>query len=79
MELPNEVVGDLISDNCIQIFVLANRQRRYIDGIALPLSVRDISDVCDHYRYYVPRWLLDAVVFALDDIWLDSFNKKSKR
>ncbi|WP_323842512.1 MULTISPECIES: hypothetical protein [unclassified Moraxella] len=43
------------------------------------MSVRDISDVCEHYRYYVPRWLLDAAVFALDDVWLDSFNKKAKR
>lgn len=58
------------------IFALAARARRYVDGVALPLSVRDISDVCEHYTTKLTREMLDDCVFMLDNIWLSEHNKK---
>ncbi|MFB6349487.1 hypothetical protein ACFBZI_08640 [Moraxella sp. ZJ142] len=58
------------------VFIIASRARRYVDGVALPLSLQDIDSVCRHYSVCLPRPLLHELVFYLDDLWLADTNKK---
>lgn len=62
----------------INIFYLASRSRKYIGGmtaVPLPLTVQDISDVLAVYPVLASRELVDDVVFAIDDVWLDAWGK----
>ncbi|WP_227542773.1 hypothetical protein [Moraxella catarrhalis] len=74
--MPTPAAADVYVDNIFMIFALANRARRYTQGIALPLSVRD---VCEHYQSLLPRAWLFELIFMLDDLWLDEYNKSSKK
>lgn len=58
--------SDWLTDSVIQVFVLTSRARRYVDGVALPLSVADVSSVLEHYPCKLPRWLIDDIVFEMD-------------
>ena len=66
----------------INTFYLANRGRGYLSGMAvspLPLSVRDISDVLTAHHVLIERDVLDACVFAIDDIYLSESNEKAEK
>ncbi|MDO4223595.1 MAG: hypothetical protein Q4D05_06180 [Acinetobacter sp.] len=58
---------DVLSRQLIDIFILACRARRYVDGVMLPLTVQDVSDVLQAYDYGLERAIVDAGVFAIDD------------
>ena len=51
----------------MQVFILATRARRYVEQQALPLTVRDITDVVEAHPIDMPREILDYIIFALDD------------
>ena len=51
----------------MQVFILATRARRYVEQQALPLTVRDITDVVEAHPIDMPREMLDYIIFALDD------------
>ncbi|UNU73280.1 hypothetical protein LU293_04205 [Moraxella nasovis] len=66
--MPNEVLGSALLDDIIHVFVMACRERRYAEGTPLPLSVSDVSHVLAVYHVNMARWLIDDIVFALDEI-----------
>ncbi|WP_323842583.1 MULTISPECIES: hypothetical protein [unclassified Moraxella] len=68
--------NDGISLSVIQVFVLASRARRYVDGVGLPLTVADVSSVLAHYACPLPRWLIDELIFEMDGLELAEMNKK---
>ena len=73
LDVPNEPPTDYDIHAVISTFYLANRGRGYLSGMAvspLPLSVRDISDVLAAHPVLIERDVLDACVFAIDDIYL---------
>lgn len=69
--------SDWLTDSTVQVFVLASRARRYVDGVALPISVADVSSVLECYSCPLPRWLIDEIVFEMDGLELDEMNKKN--
>lgn len=56
-----------MTQQIVQVFILASRARRYVEAQPLPLSVRDITDVVEAHPIDMPREILDYIIFALDD------------
>lgn len=82
LDIPIEPSSDYDVYAVINTFYLANRGRGYLSGMAvspLPLSVRDISDVLTAHPVLIERDVLDACVFAIDDIYLSEYNEKAKK
>ncbi len=82
LDVPIEPSSDYDVYAVINTFYLANRGRGYLSGMAvspLPLSVRDISDVLAAHPVTLERDVLDACVFAVDDIYLSESNEKAKK
>ena len=82
LDIPIEPSSDYDVYAVINTFYLANRGRGYLGGMAvspLPLSVRDISDVLTAHPVMLERDVLDACVFAIDDIYLSESNEKAEK
>ena len=82
LDIPIEPSSDYDVYAVINTFYLANRGRGYLSGMAvspLPLSVRDISDVLTAHPVMIERDVLDACVFAIDDIYLSESNETAKK
>ena len=82
LDVPIEPSSDYDVYAVINTFYLANRGRGYLSGMAvspLPLSVRDISDVLTAHPVMIERDVLDACVFAIDDIYLSEANEKAEK
>ena len=82
LDIPIEPGSDYDVYAVINTFYLANRGRGYLSGMAvspLPLSVRDISHVLTAHPVMLERDVLDACVFAIDDIYLSESNEKAKK
>jgi len=82
LDIPIEPSSDYDVYAVINTFYLANRGRCYLSGMAvspLPLSVRDISDVLTAHPVLIERYVLDACVFAIDDIYLSESNEKEQK
>lgn len=80
LDIPIEPSSDYGVYAVINTFYLANRGRGYLSGMAvspLPLSVRDISHVLTAHPVMIERDVLDACVFAIDDIYLSESNEKA--
>lgn len=65
--MPEPPQFDSITQQIVQVFILASRARRYVEAQPLPLSVRDITDVVEAHPIDMPREILDYIIFALDD------------
>ena len=82
LNVPNEPSTNYDIHAVISTFYLANRGRGYLSGMAvspLPLSVRDINDVLAAHPVLIERDVLDACVFAVDDIYLSESNEKAEK
>ena len=82
LDIPIEPSSDYDVYAVINTFYLANRGRGYLSGMAvspLPLSVRDISHVLTAHPVLIERDVLDACVFAIDDIYLSEASGKAKK
>ena len=82
LDIPIEPSSDYDVYAVINTFYLANRGRGYLSGMAvspLPLNVRDISHVLTAHPVMLERDVLDACVFAIDDIYLSESNEKAKK
>lgn len=82
LDIPIEPSSDYDVYAVINTFYLANRGRGYLSGMAvspLPISVRDISHVLTAHPVLIERDVLDACVFAIDDIYLSEASEKAKK
>ena len=82
LDIPVEPQSNYEVSAVINTFYLANRGRGYLSGMAvspLPLSVRDINDVLAAHHVMLERDVLDACVFAIDDIYLSESNEKAEK
>lgn len=82
MDLPKEPSRDYLTDAVIDVFYFANRGRSYASGMSvmpLPLSVSDISSVAEVHFAWIPRYMLDVCVFALDDIFLENCYQQQEK
>ena len=71
LSIPEPPKFDSTTQQVIQTFILADRARKYIDGQALRLSVRDVTDVIEVHPIDMPRSILDYIIFSIDDIVLN--------
>lgn len=82
LDIPIEPSSDYDVYAVINTFYLANRGRGYLSGMAvspLPLSVRDITHVLTVHPVLIERDVLDACVFAIDDIYLSEASEKAEK
>lgn len=82
LEVPDEPIKDIDTQEVINIFYLASRGRSYIGGmsvIPLPISVRDINDVLAAHPVLMDREMLDSCIFALDEIYLSEFGENREK
>ena len=82
LDVPVEPSSDYDVYAVINTFYLANRGRGYLSGMAaspLPLSVRDITHVLTAHHVLIERDVLDACVFAIDDIYISESNEKAEK
>ena len=73
-DMPDEPVNDYLTYSVIHTFYLASRGRSYLGGmsvIPLPLSVLDITNTINAHPVLLERNVLDACIFAIDDLYLD--------
>ncbi|WP_156629279.1 hypothetical protein [Faucicola atlantae] len=73
-------MNDYQTYSIISTFYLACRGRSYLSGmsvIPLPLSVLDITNTINAHPVLLERSVLDACVFALDDVYLSETNKET--
>ncbi len=75
LELPKAPEYSYLADFFLQAYLQISRARRYEQGIPLPLSLRDVADFADHENLPVSRRLFHQVVFAIDDVALESVSR----
>ena len=63
----------------IEAYNMIARSRRYEQSTPLALSVMDINAYCDLYEPPVERYIFNAVIFELDNQFLDSAYKKMSK
>ena len=68
LDVPEPPSYDASIQDVIQTFYLVARGRNYTDGQALPISVKNITDVVSVHPICIPRSMLDYIIFALDDL-----------
>ena len=64
-----------LADFFLHAYWQISRARRYEQGIPLPLSLRDVADFADYESLPVSRRLFYRVVFAIDDVALESVRR----
>lgn len=47
----------------------------FVEGVPMPINVKDITNVVEAYDIPIPRITLDPIVFALDDKYLEESSK----
>ena len=78
LEVIEEPPTSYVVDAAIAAFNYASRGRSYVSGDRirpLPLSVKNITDVVEAHPMFLRRGELDPCVFAIDDIFLDEYDK----
>ncbi|GEM_PF-794580 len=56
------------------------RSRRYEQGTPLSLNIADLNAYCEQYELPVERYIFNAAIFAIDNIYLDeAFKAQEKR
>lgn len=76
--MPEPPTFDSDIQSIIITYHLVARARKYIENRALPLTVRDITDVVEAHPVAPPRSMLDPIIFAIDDLVINEQNKASK-
>lgn len=79
LDVPEPPSYDASIQDVIQTFYLVARGRNYTDGQALPISVKNITDVVSVHPIDVPRSVLDSIIFELDNLVLDEIAESNKR
>lgn len=79
LDVPEPPSFDASIQDVIQTFYLVARGRNYTDGQALPISVKNITDVVSVHPIDVPRSVLDSIIFELDSLVLDEIAESNKR
>lgn len=75
--MPEQPEYDHVAQKIVQTYILATRERRYVNGQPIPLAVSDITNVIEAHPVGVPRSVIDYAIFAIDDLALSEL-KDSK-
>jgi len=64
----------------IKAYNVISRSRRYEQGTPLALSIANLNAYCEQYELPVERYIFNAVIFDLDNRFIDeAYKKMSKR
>ena len=63
----------------IEAYNVISRSRRYEQGTPLALSIADLNAYCEQYELPVERYIFNAVIFDLDNRFIDEAYKKMKK
>lgn len=78
IDVPEPPSFDDSVQNILQTYYYASRGRRYVEGLPLPISVKDVSDVIYAHPIAMTRSMLDPIIFAIDDIVLDEQRQQAE-
>ena len=63
----------------IEAYNVISRSRRYEQGTPLALSIANLNAYCEQYELPVERYIFNAVIFDLDNRFIDEAYKKMKK
>ena len=77
VDVPERPEADYQVEQAIAVFCMATRSRQYAGFTAtpMPITVANITDVVVAHDIMIPRSILDACVFAIDDAWLKALEE----
>ena len=81
-QLPEEVKKPEYSytaNALIEAYNVISRSRRYEQGIPLALSIADLNAYCEQYELPVERYIFNAVIFDLDNRFIDEAYKRMQK
>lgn len=76
IKLPDPPKYSYTANTLIEAYNTIARSRRYEQGTPLALSIADLSAYCDLYEPPVERYIFNAVIFDLDNQFIDEAYKK---
>lgn len=74
--MPDEPERDSITDSLLELFYLADRGRRFVECVAMPLSVPEIRDCIDVLGLDLSDREIYNTLFELDRMRLEELRKK---
>lgn len=75
-ELPDPPEHSYTANALIEAYNAISRSRRYEQGTPLALSIADLNAYCEQYELPVERYIFNAVIFALDNQFIDESRKR---
>ncbi len=63
----------------IKAYNVISRSRRYEQGTPLALSIADLNAYCEQYELPVERYIFNAVIFDLDNRFIDEAYKRMQK
>lgn len=78
-ELPDPPVYSYTANALIEAYNIISRSRRYEQGTPLALSIADLNAYCEQYELPVERYIFNAVIFDLDNRFIDEAYKKMSK
>lgn len=79
IKLPGPPKYSYIANALLEAYNTIARSRRYEQGAPLSLSIADLSAYCEQYELPVERYIFNAAIFAIDNIYLDEAFKAQER
>ena len=80
IKLPDPPAYPYTANALIEAYNTIARSRRYEQGTPLALSIADLNAYCEQYELPVERCIFNAVIFDLDNRFIDeAYKKMSKR
>ena len=63
----------------IEAYNVISRSRRYEQGAPLALGIADLNAYCEQYELPVERYIFNAVIFDLDNRFIDEAYKRMQK
>jgi len=77
---PDPPLYSYVANALLEAYNTIARSRRYEQGTPLSLSIADLNAYCEQYELPVERYIFNAAIFAIDNIYLDeAFKAQEKR
>ena len=78
-ELPDPPEYSYTANTLIEAYNVISRSRRYEQGTPLALSIADLNAYCEQYELPVERYIFNAVIFDLDNRFIDEAYKRMQK
>ena len=79
IKLPDPPAYSYTVNALIEAYNTISRSRRYEQGTPLALGIADLNAYCEQYELPVERYIFNAVIFDLDNQFIDEAYKKMSK